>query len=162
RIIVTIDPRDLELAQICRAQRAEVVLPERPPEDMKRSVLYGLQYIERRYQPSAEAVWLMAPADLPFLSAARIARLLAEQPATPEKILVPRQAGRRGHPILAPWPVAAEVARLPENGGLNALLRDERIRLIDCADDGSDEDLDTPADFARLQNRHPPINPQNS
>ena len=154
QIVVTVHPDDGELAELCRRSGAEVVVPTVPPPDMKASVLAGLQYVTARHAPVAADAWLMAPADLPLLSAEIIAHLLQEHPFEPNRILVPVLGGRRGHPVLFPWAWAERAASLPENVGLNALLRSEDVREVAFASAISDDDVDMPEDYGRLKNRY--------
>ena len=71
---------------------------------MKASLQAALRHIDANFAPAASDAFLVAPADMPRLSAAIINRLLDEHYANPESaILVPTLRGRRGHPVLFPW-----------------------------------------------------------
>ena len=90
---------------------------------------------------------------MPRLSSTLIQRLLsAHDPAAPA-ILVATQRGRRGHPVLFPWPFAGQVAGLGADEGINAMLARNPVRLIECEDMAVLDDMDTPDDYRRLQ--HP-------
>ena len=154
RIVVTVHPDDRELAELCRNRGADIVVPLLPPPDMQASVLAGLQSIEAQYAPVAADAWLLAPADLPHLSAEIIDRLLREHALSPDRILVPVLAGRRGHPVLFPWSWAEQATRLPNNVGLNSLLTGEAVREVAFPNVILDDDVDTPDDYERLKNRH--------
>jgi molybdenum cofactor cytidylyltransferase len=66
-------------------------------------------------------------------------------------IWAPAASGRRGHPVLFPWPLAAELDRLAANEGLNALLARHRVHTVEAEARTVLEDLDTPADYERLR-----------
>jgi molybdenum cofactor cytidylyltransferase len=152
-VVVVVHPDDRELAKRCRHAGATVVVPPQPPPEMKDSVACALEYLRGQQSPQSEDVWLLAPADVPRLSAAIVDRLLDEQARTGNRteILVPVHDGRRGHPVLFPWPLADEVARLAEQEGVNALLDRHAVREVDCGPAGVPGDLDTPDDYRRLR-----------
>jgi CTP:molybdopterin cytidylyltransferase MocA len=118
---------------------------------MKDSVAEALRYLAQHFQPTWRDTWLLAPADLPQLSAAVIGKLLeAHRPDDP-RILVPSHEGRRGHPVLFPWNLAEEVPRLGDNEGVNLLLKRHPVTEIACGVAALPADVDTPADYRRFQ-----------
>ena len=148
RVIVIAHPEDRHLAEVCSASGTTVVVPEVPPAEMKDSIACGLAWIAAHEHPAATDAWVVAPADLPRLSAAEIDRVIeAYDPASP-RVVVPAHAGRRGHPALFPWGLAAEVARLAPDEGLNALF--DRHPICEIAAAPSAGDIDTPDDYRRL------------
>lgn len=158
-LAVVVDPRDVALADICRytlqwqPTRAAVVVADQPPADMKASVALGLSFIRATWSPTADDVWLTAPADLPLLSPTTIDLVLAAfDPSCPE-IVVPVYRGRRGHPILVPWTLADAAARLPSDAGLRQLLDEHPVREVAAGADSVGGDVDTPADYRRLSVR---------
>lgn len=153
RVVVVVRPDDEELATAVRQFDVDVVIPNEPPPEMKDSVRHALVHIERRYSPEPSDSWLLAPADMPRISSVVIDRLLKEQRPNSSEILVPEVAGKRGHPVLFPWSLAAEATRLPEREGLNSLVARHAARLVPCDEDAILEDLDTPEDYRRLHNR---------
>jgi molybdenum cofactor cytidylyltransferase len=153
RIVVVIRADDHGVQAVCHGDKVRQVVPDQPPPEMKESVRHALDYLAATERPADEDVWLLAPADMPGLTAATIDHLLgAHQPSDPA-ILVPRFDGRRGHPVLFPWALAAEVQRIAEDAGINELLRRFPCRMLDCQDAFVLEDLDTPEDYARLRGR---------
>jgi len=158
RVLVVVHPDDARLAELAERAGALVVRPERAPVDMKASVGYALAYAAR-FGPEAGDAWMLAPADMPLLSAATIDRLIeayARSAATADggsRIWVPCLAGRRGHPVLFPWTLAAEVARLGADEGLNTLLARHRVETVEAGEEAIFEDIDTPEDYDRLRAR---------
>ena len=155
-VIVIVRPDDGELADCCRASGADVVVPSIAPPEMKDSVQHGLKHLEAKFAPVADDAWLLAPADMPNLSHHVIDALVsAHNPNQPE-ILVPTLESKRGHPVLFPWTLAAEVFSLAPRGGLNVLRQRHASREIPCdsmelAGGSVFDDIDTPQDYQRLR-----------
>ncbi len=139
-------------AEVARCGGAVIISLSDPP-DMRASVELGLRWLERQFHPGPEDGWLMLPADHPVLSKTVIEQLVSLWQATPQAVVVPTFAGRRGHPLIAPWSLASRVFELPPDLGLNVLLRDPSVPVQTVAvdDAGILCDLDDPADYARLQ-----------
>jgi molybdenum cofactor cytidylyltransferase len=152
-IVLTVHPDDAALAELARSLGAAVVVPELPPADMKDSVRIALGEVERRFAPTQCDVWLLAPADLPEMSPDVCRQLLAAAPAHPGRIIVPQHAGRRGHPVLFPWSLAAEVAALQADEGVNALLARHEVVVLEAGPACLADDIDTPDDLRRLRQR---------
>lgn len=156
---VVVRRTDDTLADVCRADGAIVLQPDCDPPEMKHSVRFALEHIVRTSHPNDQDAWLLAPADMPRLSPAIIGKLCtvhAEQLLQPEPaaILIPKLAGQRGHPVLFPWPLAAQVAQLADDEGINALRARNRVREVSCDDLLTADafiDVDTPADYQRLR-----------
>ncbi len=152
RVVVVTAPADTPgasaLVEAARAEGAETVTAPAPPPDMRASVELGLEFLGEGPEPSAV---LLTPGDSPGLDAVAVARVIRRAAGAPGRIVVPRHDGRRGHPLLLPWPLASEIRRLPPGVGVNALLaRHAETVVFDDADDpGILADLDTPEDYRR-------------
>ena len=85
---------------------------------------------------------------MPRLSAALINQVCASASGP---ICVPAHHGRRGHPVSFAWQLAAEVASLGPEQGVNALLLRHPVREIAWGTEADWQDLDTPADYRRLR-----------
>lgn len=159
QIVAVVRPDDAELIDAIRATEAEVVVPAAFPAEMKISVQLGLEHVAERCRPAQHDTWLLAPADMPDLAPLIVAQLLASHDPTAPAILLPTLAGRRGHPVLFPWPLAAEVAQLASHEGINALVaRHEAaatgVREVPCDSLQSVcrdpfADIDTPEEYRR-------------
>jgi molybdenum cofactor cytidylyltransferase len=151
QVVVTLNADDAALHSAVERTGAEICPVDPPPPDMKASVAGGLRFVADRFQPQSGDVWLLAPADLPTLSAAVIDRLLAAHRPEQPTILVASHDGRRGHPALFPWELAAEVERLGDDEGINRLLQRHPTQLVECGPEALPLDVDTPEDYHRLR-----------
>jgi molybdenum cofactor cytidylyltransferase len=161
RVVVVVHPLDSRLAELAAACGALVVQPEAPPSEMKISVQIALARLSE-FEPRPTDAWLLAPADMPGLTAGTInlvvdsyAQSLARAHDAP-RIWVPRCGSRRGHPVLFPWSLAREAASLTANEGLNALLARHEVEYLETSSDAILEDFDTPEDYQRLRARYQP------
>jgi molybdenum cofactor cytidylyltransferase len=150
RTIVVVRPDDAELAASCREFAVDVVIPPAAPPDMKASVRIALEHAAAKFAPADDDAWLLAPADLPGLSAAIIDRVLDEYAATRPRGVVPALNGQRGHPLALPWTCARQVGELAPEEGVNALVARTPLREIEFATAAILDDVDSPADVARL------------
>ena len=154
RVVVVVHPADQEIADRSAAAGAEVVRPSDPPGEMKESVRIALAYLKDSAPRSTDA-WLVAPADMPGLNPRAIDAVIrtyeASLPSGGEPaIWVPRHEGRAGHPVLFPWRMAEEVARLAPAESLKSLFARHAVHYLDTAEPVA-EDVDTLADYERLR-----------
>jgi len=70
---------------------------------------------------------------------------------TGKPIVIARNGGRRGHPVLFDRSVFAELRNAPEGEGARHVVNADasRVEYVDLDDPGINLDLDTPADLAR-------------
>jgi molybdenum cofactor cytidylyltransferase len=117
---------------------------------MRATIEAGLDWLEHHSGRTPNAL-LLAPADSPGLSAALVSQVIGHARAHPGKIVVPAFRGRRGHPVLLPWPSALAIRALPAGTGVNALIagRASEVVTVDVRDPGTVADLDTPEDYRR-------------
>jgi molybdenum cofactor cytidylyltransferase len=107
--------------------------------------------------PDAGAV-LMHLADHPLVKRSTFERVIAEFAAIDPAIVIARNAGKRGHPVLFARSVFQELLQAPEDQGAKAVVsRDaSRVVYVDVDDPGVNLDLDTPAELARAGLPPPP------
>jgi molybdenum cofactor cytidylyltransferase len=148
--VVVIRADDESLRHAANRPGIDLVLVDPPPEEMKDSVALGLEFARRTYAPTSKDAWLLAPADMPRLSPAVIDLLLDEHDPDAPQILIPRAGGKNGHPVLFPWPLAREVAKLGATEGINVLRNRHSSRTVAIADSRAFDDLDTPEDYRKL------------
>jgi molybdenum cofactor cytidylyltransferase len=153
RVLVVFGPHVPELGPLAMKAGAEILpLPESTP-DMRATVVMGLTELESRYSPGPDDWWLLAPADHPEVSAAVVRQLLAAAETQSASVIIPVHGGRRGHPTLIRWHHAGAVQQIEAGQGINSFLRslDSHTLELPVADPGVVLDLDTPADYARLE-----------
>lgn len=144
---------DSELIKAIQRHNVHCVAKDPPPADMKASVSYGLAYCLEQFRPNPDDCWLMGPADMPLLTSEVIDRLLRQyDPLVPRKI-VATYLGKHGHPVLFPWSFADRVFALEDGKGINSLARELPTWEVECENPGVLQDLDTQADYGKLQER---------
>jgi molybdenum cofactor cytidylyltransferase len=153
RSIVVVPPAAHELRSIVeRFPTARVAQLGEPTPDMRSSVLFGLEHVERLFRSRLPDAFLVVPADHPTVTTSAVNHLLARFRAADRSIVVPTFGGRRGHPLLVAWRLVPAVRALPADSGLNHLLAQCAIEVEECPLDDPSllDDLDTPTDYERL------------
>lgn len=151
RVVVIVRQDDVQLQEACRRwPTSDLVIPEDAPQDMKGSIQLGLQHIAAAYDPDESDRWMVAPADLPTLTAELINRVI-EASRDSESVIVPRFGDRRGHPVSFPWSLVPDVFNLGAEQGVNSLTAERPVQWLDLAGDEYPDDIDTPADYTRLR-----------
>lgn len=160
RVLLVVHPADDAVAELGGKLGASVVRAKSPPAEMKDSVALGLAEVARQFAPTAADAWLVAPADMPLVTPAMVDSVVGayevgrKSPAAAETIYTAAISGKRGHPVLFPWPLAAEVERLAGSEGLNTIVARHPVIEVEVASaEGSTPfaDLDTPEDYQRLR-----------
>ena len=150
-VVAVVRQNDTELAERCRSAGAAVVLPEIDPAEMRYSVEAGLEFAVGRYRPRSVDAWFLAPADVPRISIALINQLLVAYRRAGPAIFLPSYDGHRGHPVVFPWKLAAEVPQLGPDEGLNSLVKRHQVSEIHWSAPLEWEDVDTPDQYRRLE-----------
>ncbi len=150
-VIVVVRHSDANLLEVCQRWPVEIVCAEPAPRDMKESVRWGLRHVAAMHQPASSDRWLVAPADLPDLSRATIDRLVAVS-LNVSCVVVPRFGVRRGHPVVFPWALTPEVARLGKEEGIDRILDRHPVCYVDFPIGESPADVDTPEEYRRRMN----------
>lgn len=154
QIAVVVRPGDTELAHCCRQSGVDVVVPHADPAEMKDSVRLGLQWIRSRYDPRPTDAWLLAPADMPQLTATLVDRVRAAYAPQQPTLCLPLDAsGRRGHPALFPWSLVGEVEGLRAGESIKDLLTRHPVCEVAVDETALFTDLDTPEDYQRWRRR---------
>jgi molybdenum cofactor cytidylyltransferase len=111
-----------------------------PSRGMLSSVQVGLGATEGR-----SAVYLVMPADMPFVKAESVAAVIAA--AATGRTVSPRYRGRGGHPVALSTRVCTLVAESNPFGSLKPLIYADDPLLLDVDDPGILRDVDVPADL---------------
>jgi molybdenum cofactor cytidylyltransferase len=97
------------------------------------------------------------PVDSPAVAEDTVAQLTRaferRKPAT--LFVIPRQSGRRGHPVLATRSIAAEMLSLPPTAEAREVVHAhvDRTEYVDVADTGIFTDVDDPEAYRQLKER---------
>lgn len=131
------------------------VQPAQDPPDMRSSVEHGVAELNRCFSPKPDDAWLLIPADHPVLDADVVSELISAWSVSDADVMVPVCNGRRGHPAFFRWSLTSRLADIPADQGLNWLLKsgDVTVREEPVDSDAILLDLDTPKDYASLQQR---------
>jgi molybdenum cofactor cytidylyltransferase len=126
-----------------------------PTQDMRASVAYLLKALGGQHRGG----WLLIPPDTVAVEQAVLERMLTAAAAYPDQIIVPVHQGDRGHPTIFPPSLPQDLRIIPEQQGLNWLLRTqpERVVEVECPEESVLWNINTPASWQRLlqQARHP-------
>lgn len=141
--VAVVRPGARRLAQLLRDAGCTVVTSRNARSGMGASLASGVR-------ASADASgWVVALADMPFISPATIA-LVAAELTEGAVIAAPSRAGRRGHPVGFARRFREDLLALTGDEGARALLvrHPDWITLLECQDAGIFQDIDTPDDLA--------------
>jgi molybdenum cofactor cytidylyltransferase len=154
QVVVVVGPHVPELVPLAEAAGAQVCLLAQETADMRATVEEGLRWLEHHFHPQPTDGWLLVPADHPLLDPTVVRSLTAAWQASPgHSVIVPTHQGRRGHPVLIAWHHVAGIRAWPAGLGLNRYLRQQSAETLEVpvASEAVLWDLDTPADYERLQ-----------
>lgn len=152
QVVVVARQGDVALQTACQKWPVDVVLPQIDPPDMRTSIQQGIEHLAAKYRPHSSDRWLIAPADVPTLSAELIDRLVAASASSPG-IVAPRFGDRSGHPVSFPWSLSPTLQEIPADRGLDWLLESLPVDWLSLPLDLRLEDIDTPLDYQRLNAR---------
>jgi molybdenum cofactor cytidylyltransferase len=139
---------DDELATLFAGAGAPVVRCEDAHLGMGHSLACGVRALEHA------GGWVVALADMPRVHPQTIAAV-AERLRAGARIALPVWNGRRGHPVGFAAACRDELLALSGDSGARALLERHAAEVVRVPvdDPGIVEDVDTPADAERLNNR---------
>jgi molybdenum cofactor cytidylyltransferase len=143
RVVAVVHPDASDLERLLRQEGAEVTVCTRAHEGMGTSLAHAVG------ASGAADGWVIALADMPFVSSETIRRV-AGQLAAGAQIVAPRWQGERGHPVGFAARFRDALTGLRGDAGARNLLRSYRdaVEVIDCEDSGIVRDIDTPADLS--------------
>jgi len=146
-VVVVLGPTGAPIAEEIADLPVTLAWNTAPAIDMAASVRIGLSSAS----PKARAL-LVCPADYPLVTPTTIRRLLEEWQRQPDKIIIPTYRGRKGHPVLFPRPIMAELHQLHT---LREVVHrnPQRLCLLAVDDEAVLLDMDTPEEYRLLQAR---------
>ncbi len=112
------------------------------------SVQAGIRALGMRFSGT-----FIAPVDIPLVRAFTIARLMEASRNSPGRLIYPFFGGRRGHPPFIPAGLFQPLLEWPGDGDLKSALGGAQGNALEVnvADRFINSDLDSPADYQRLQ-----------
>ena len=118
--------------------------------DFLRGQLSSLKCAIREIAPDADAA-MVHLADHPLVETSTFWAVAEKFGLSPGPILIARNAGRRGHPVLFARSVFPELLAAPNDQGARFVVNanPERVVYVDVDDPGVSLDLDTPEDLRR-------------
>ena len=152
-VVVVTGAADLrsDAADLANGDLAGIVTAHNPDwrTGMGSSVSVGLAAV-----PAQCAAAVLALADQPLVGAQSVRRLIAAH-ADGASVAVACYDGQPRNPVLisrAHWPAVVELAAGTDVGARPFLrARPELVTLVECGDTGRPDDIDTPADLARIE-----------
>jgi CTP:molybdopterin cytidylyltransferase MocA len=153
-VLVVAGPHVSELVGLAEQAGAHALLLPGKTPDMRATVQAGLRWLEERFHPQPDDLWLLLPGDHPTVQARTIERLLETANQTPKcSLFLPVFEGKRGHPALLRWRLVSAIQELPENVGLNQLFRELQAETFELLTDREEvtRDMDTPADYEAVR-----------
>ena len=99
---------------------------------------------------------LFLPVDFPAVEERTVQELVALFERSPDvAAAMPRQGGKRGHPVLMSRRLAEEILALPANGEARNVIRAHNHEIVyaEVDDPGIHRDVDTPDDYRELLER---------
>lgn len=133
---------------------AQVVINPDPSRGQLSSLQAGLAAL-----PAEADGFAFIPVDSPAVQEDTVAQLTRaferRKPST--LFVIPRQSGKRGHPVIAARSIAAEILALPASAEAREVVHAhvERTEYVDVGDSGIFTDVDDPAAYQRLKERVP-------
>ncbi len=161
RVVVALPPGAAGLLAVVQRFGVEVAQLDEPTADMRATVVRAIDHAEARWGRSRLRALLLVLADHPTIQPEVVASLVKRFRDSRRPICIPTYNGRRGHPVLFDWRLAAEIGGLPAGAGLNALVARRADDVEECPqrDPSVLDDMDTPADYDRLRGRPPSKEP---
>ena len=146
-IIVVLGPTGREISDVIDDYSLEIVWNKDPESDMAGSVREGLKVLDQK----ASAV-MVFPVDHPLVQVDTIRAIIDSHGDHPDRIIIPVNKGRKGHPVIFPRTVIEELSSLDT---LRDIVRkdDERLQLTEVDDEGILLNMNTPEDFREIKVR---------
>ena len=148
-IVVVLGRHSIEILRLLGPlpNQVKVAYNDIPGSEMAESVRIGLGVLK----PSSSGV-LVCLSDHPMVSDTTIKTIIAVHREDPDKILIPRYRGAKGHPTLFPLPLVRGVLTGLTLRQITA-RHPEKVQYIEVQDEGVVLDLDTVEDYRKLSEK---------
>ncbi len=149
-VVVVVGHAAHEIQRALSGLGVEIVRNARLAEGQSASVQAGLERLEQLAPACGAAAFL--PADLPYLEAALINRLIATWEASGAPIVLPAFQGRRGAPVLFDRRLFGELATIAGDAGGRQLFPAHESEIVEVELESVTPllDIDTKEDLERL------------
>ncbi len=146
-IVVVLGHRGDEAAEAIKGAPVKIVRNENPGGEMAESVRLGLAHVEA--SSTAMVVHLV---DHPLVRPETVRALLSAHAENPDRILIPKYMGKRGHPALFP---REYLEKLERGLNLREIIRGRADKVLDIEvdDEGVVLDMDTEKDYRAMARR---------
>lgn len=123
-------------------------------ENWQRGQLSSLQAAIRSLPAAASEGMLVCLIDHPLISAELVARLMEAFAREKNKIVIPSFKGKRGHPVIFPAALYAELLQAPEEIGARAVVRAHATDVLEIPvqEEGVVVNLNDPESLQRIAN----------
>ncbi len=149
-IVVVVSPEGGLVVEAAMEFPVRIVVNRAAEGDMASSVRAGRDAVSAQ----ASGV-IVALCDYPLVASATLENLVRQHAASPDRIVIPTHAGRRGHPLLFPRFILDELT--PDQTLRHLVSRyTDRICHVKVDDSGILVDMDTPEDYRRICDSVPP------
>ena len=132
--------------EIAAAGFGRAVVNPRAEEGQLTSLLAGLDAVDA---PDVPAI-LVTLVDVPLVRSATIRMLCARAAESSASVVRAVHGGRHGHPVIFKRALFDALRRADPAVGAKAVVRAATVEDVEVDDPGVAEDIDTPADYARV------------
>ena len=146
-VLVLADPYGAAIREVVHHLPVTIAWNPARESDMAASLRMGLPHLH----PDTSGVLVFIP-DHPLVTTATCRQLFDRHAETPDAILIPTFEGRKGHPVLVPRPILADLETLPTLREVIGAHADRTI-FLDTRDEGVCLDMDTPPAYTTLRQR---------
>ena len=145
--VVVSRPGDTALEiEISAAGFGRAVINPRAEDGQLTSLIAGLNAVDTSDVPAV----LVTLVDVPLVTPSTIRTLCARAMVSPAPVLRASYRGRHGHPVIFKRAVFDALRTADPSVGAKAVVRAVQVEDVEVDDPGVSEDVDTPADYARV------------
>jgi molybdenum cofactor cytidylyltransferase len=115
------------------------------------SIGLGLDALAAAFDLPRDCGICVCPGDMPGIDVASVTACVSQFQQHADHIVVATFQAKRGHPVIVPRTLTAELAEITE-GGLAELLHrhPDKVHSVECETPGVTQDIDTPGDYQDL------------
>ena len=143
-----------EVLDLAEDPRFITVINNDADSQMLDSIRMGLEALIEACAPPAECGFCICPGDMPGVDVASVTTCIRQFRQHPEAIVVATFQSKRGHPVIFPRALAAQLGAITE-GGLAELLHrhPDKLHPVECETPGVTQDVDTREDYEDMHGR---------